>query len=85
MNWAMTRSSGNTSPMARASHALGRFAASPLCGSGPKEMAGVRGIEAAYVCSPATVEDIRLRPWEGLDEHLLSSAVALRRARGANR
>jgi ATP-dependent helicase/nuclease subunit B len=31
-------------------------------------------IEAAYICLPATVEDIKLRPWEGLDEHLLSSA-----------
>ena len=31
-------------------------------------------IEAAYICLPATVEDIRLRPWEGLDEHILSSA-----------
>ncbi|QIF02828.1 PD-(D/E)XK nuclease family protein [Roseimicrobium sp. ORNL1] len=31
-------------------------------------------IEAAYVCLPATVDDIKLRPWEGLDEHLLSSA-----------
>lgn len=31
-------------------------------------------IEAAYVCLPATVEDIKMRSWEGLDEHLLSSA-----------
>lgn len=31
-------------------------------------------IEAAYVCLPATVEDIKLRAWEGLDEHVLSSA-----------